>query len=51
MVVGQHEFDGWKVAVLRGSEPPIVMSAKEARMAGEELIRMADVCEGKWGDD
>ena len=51
MVVGQHEFDGWKVAVMRGAEPPIVMSVEEARRAGEALLRMADVCEGKWGDD
>lgn len=75
LVVGKHEFDGWKVAVMGGDEPPILLTPAEAIELGErliakpaaglrpgeepalaisvgqELIAMAGVCEGKWGDD
>ena len=47
VVVGRHEADGWRVGIMRGGET-ILLSAEEARALGDDLIRMADVCDGRW---
>lgn len=65
LVVGQHEFDGWKVALMRLGMPAVLLTPEQANSLGEEmvahpervsalgaeLIKMAAICEGKWGDD
>ena len=60
VTVGKHEIDGWKVAVLplgngangngREAGTPIVLSPEQAIKLGEELIEMAAICDGRWGE-
>ena len=57
LAVGKHEIEGWKVVVMplgadgRAAGTPMVFSPEQAAKLGEDLIEMANVCEGKWGDD
>ena len=54
LAVGKHEIEGWKVVVVphgadaRPTGPPIVLTPEQANKLGEDLIEMANVCDGKW---
>ncbi len=47
-VAGRRDADGWKVLLL-GCGLQVAVTPQRARALAEELITMADVCEGKWG--
>jgi hypothetical protein len=55
VTVGKHEVDGWKVAILplridgHPEGTPIVLTPEQAVKLGQELLDMADVCDGRWG--
>jgi hypothetical protein len=44
-VVGKRDGQGWKVCLLGGAA---MLAPAEARRLAQELIEMADICEGRW---
>lgn len=65
LIVGRHEIDGWKVAVMQDGYPPDLLAPDQAIALGEqliatgtaasiklgqELIEMAAICNGRWGE-
>lgn len=65
LIVGRHEIDGWKVVVMQDGYPPDLLAPDQAIALGEqliatgtatsiklgaELIAMAAICNGRWGE-